>query len=164
MFYLPELEMKALILAVDGEKDLLEEDIKSADKHILWSINYDRFNREFRDQVSCQNAHFFITSILYPPFISSFTLFGLDRHNIGLSAGGSRLRINYVDRAIQNIAFVFNCDIKLIKTVESKETINISNFFPSSLDFRHFCVMSEVQTNLCLDFRHPDFRHLLYGI
>jgi hypothetical protein len=56
MFLAPELEMKALILAVDAEKDLQEEDIKSADKHILWSINYDRFNREFRDQVRILNA------------------------------------------------------------------------------------------------------------
>ena len=48
--------MKALILAVDADKDLQEEDIKSADKHILWSINYDRFNREFRDQVRISNS------------------------------------------------------------------------------------------------------------
>ena len=56
MFTVPEVEMKALILAVDADKDLQEEDIKSADKHILWSINYDRFNREFRDQVRISNS------------------------------------------------------------------------------------------------------------
>ena len=50
MFIVPELELKALNLAVNAENELQEEDIKSADKHVLWTINYDRFNREFRDQ------------------------------------------------------------------------------------------------------------------
>jgi len=50
MFIVPELELKALNLAVNAENELQEEDIKSADKNVLWTINYDRFNREFRDQ------------------------------------------------------------------------------------------------------------------
>jgi hypothetical protein len=51
MFIVPDLELKALNLAVNAENELQEEDIKSADKNVLWTINYDRFNREFRDQV-----------------------------------------------------------------------------------------------------------------
>jgi len=64
MFNVPELELKALNLAVNAENELQEEDIKSADKNVLWTINYDRFNREFRDQarlirnaVLCQPYH-----------------------------------------------------------------------------------------------------------
>ena len=52
MFVVPEIDLKSLNAAVNAEQELQEEDIKSPDKNIFWTINYDRFNREFRDQVT----------------------------------------------------------------------------------------------------------------
>jgi hypothetical protein len=52
MFFVPDIEIKSLNTAVNAEQEPQEEDIKSPDKNIFWTINYDRFNREFRDQVN----------------------------------------------------------------------------------------------------------------
>ena len=48
MFVVPEVDVKSLTVAVDANDD----DVNSVDKNVLWTINYDRFHREFRDQVN----------------------------------------------------------------------------------------------------------------
>jgi hypothetical protein len=57
MFFVPDIEIKSLNTAVNAEQEPQEEDIKSPDKNIFWTINYDRFNREFRDQVNLTLFH-----------------------------------------------------------------------------------------------------------
>ena len=49
MFLVPELDVRSMNITVDADGDVNDADC--ADKSILWTINYDRFNREFRDQV-----------------------------------------------------------------------------------------------------------------
>jgi hypothetical protein len=51
MFIVPELDMRSLTAAVDADVSTDVNDLDSPDKNVLWMINYDRFNREFRDQV-----------------------------------------------------------------------------------------------------------------
>jgi hypothetical protein len=51
MFIVPELDMRSLTAAVDTDVSTDVNDLDSSDKNVLWMINYDRFNREFRDQV-----------------------------------------------------------------------------------------------------------------